>query len=73
MTPTPTPATPSSSSTPQQFDEGVALFVTFAILFVLATQQATAKFALWVGVALMALAWSAAIRSGQAKTFWNAL
>jgi hypothetical protein len=54
-------------------DEGIALFLTFAILFILATQQATAKFALFVGVALMALVWNNAIRSGKAQTFWKLL
>ena len=67
------PPSSSTSSQPRQFDEGLALFITFAILFVLSTQDATAKFALWVGIALLALVWNAAIRTGQAKTFWQSL
>lgn len=67
----PTPTTSSSSSS--GLNEGLALFVTFAILFLLATQQATAKFALWVAIALVALVWNNAIRSGRAKAFWYAL
>lgn len=63
----------SAASSPQQFDEGLALFITFAILFVLATQQATAKFALWFGIAIFALAWAAAFRSPYGKTFWQSL
>jgi hypothetical protein len=55
------------------FDEGLALFVTFAVLFGLSTQQATAKFALWTGVAIFALAWNGAYQSGRAKEFWAAL
>jgi hypothetical protein len=56
-----------------QVDEGLALLITFAILFLLATQQATAKFALWVGIALMALVWNNARRSGRAKEFFSSL
>jgi hypothetical protein len=58
---------------PQPVDEGVALLVTFGILGLLATQQATAKFALWVGIALTALVWNNAARSGKAKTFFQSL
>ena len=54
-------------------NEGIALFITFAILFVLSTQDVTAKWALWIGVALLALVWNNAFRSGKAKTFWQAL
>jgi hypothetical protein len=63
---------PAPQGTPQ-VDEGIALFVTFGILGLLATQQATAKFALWVGIALTALVWNNAIRSGRAKTFISLL
>jgi hypothetical protein len=63
----------TSSSSAANFDEGLALFITFAVLFGLATQQATAKFALWTGVAIFALAWNGAVQSGQAKIFWHAL
>lgn len=76
---TTTPSSSSSSSAPGSFNpgddatEGLALFLTFAILGVLATQEATAKFALWVGIALVALVWNNAISSGRAKTFWQSL
>lgn len=55
------------------FDEGLALFITFGILTVLSTQDATAKWALWIGVALLAITWTSAVRSGAAKTFWQTL
>jgi hypothetical protein len=67
------PSTSASGFDAAQFDEGLALFITFAILFGLSTQQATAKFALWTGVAIFALAWNGAYQSGRAKQFWQAL
>lgn len=64
---------PSASSTTGSVDEGLALFITFGILVVLSTQDATAKWALWIGVALLAITWTSAVRSGAAKTFWQTL
>jgi hypothetical protein len=70
--PSATTAAPiAGASTP--INEGLALFITFGILGILATQKATAKFALWVGIALTALVWNNAIRSGKAKTFISLL
>jgi hypothetical protein len=66
------PVNPSTTSS-AQFNEGLALFITFAILLGLSTQQTTAKFALWTGIAITALAWNSAYQSGQAKQFWQAL
>lgn len=63
-------ATPAA---PSELNEGLALFVTFAILILLSTWSVTSKFALWVAIAITALVWTNAIRSGAAKTFWQAL
>lgn len=69
----------ASTSTSNEWNEGLALFVTFAILFLLSTWSVTAKFALWVGIALVALVWLNALAPGAggssspAKQFWNAL
>jgi hypothetical protein len=57
----------------QNFNEGAALGITFGILTLLSTQDVTAKFALWVAVAITALVWNNAYQSGQLKTFWTAL
>lgn len=66
-------AVPPEPPAQSDLNEGLALFVTFAILILLSTWTVTAKFALWVAIALTALVWTNAIRSGQAKTFWQAL
>jgi hypothetical protein len=73
--------TPTSSAAPAQFNEGLALFLTFSILIVLSTRPATSKFALWVSIALFALVWSAAWRtpstldpgSNSVQSFWKHL
>lgn len=64
---------------PPGFNEGLALFITFAILFGLSTWSVTSKFALWVAIAIAALVWDNAYNtfdaSGQraTTTFWQAL
>jgi hypothetical protein len=75
-----TAVTPTLSA-PAQFNEGLALFLTFSILIVLSTRPATSKFALWVSIALFALVWSAAWRtpssldpgSNSVQSFWKHL
>lgn len=63
---------PTSASS-GDFNEGLAIFVTFGILFLLSTWDVTSKFALWVGIAIVALVYNNAYQSGQLKSFWNAL
>lgn len=73
------PPTTGASTSSSEFDEGLAIFITFTILFMLSTSNTTATFALWVAIAICALVWNTAIQPGPggapspAKTFWQAL
>lgn len=69
----------NQSTPPAGFNEGIALFITFAILFGLSTWSVTSKFALWVAIAIAALVWDNAYNTVDAsgtratQSFWNAL
>lgn len=68
-----------NTTQPQGFNEGAALFITFAILFGLSTWSVTSKFALWVAIAIAALVWVNAYNTTDSNgqrmttTFWQAL
>lgn len=66
-------ASPFSSTPPPPANEGLLLFIAFAILVLLSVWKPTAQFALWVAIALVALIYSNAYDSGQLKSFWQAL
>jgi len=70
-------ALPTSSSSGAIWDPppntGTALFITFAVLFILSVWDVTSKFALWIAIALAAIVWADAFSSGRAKEFWQAL
>lgn len=64
---------PSPLPASSGWNEGLALFVVFVLLFILSVWDVTSKFALWVAIALVTLVWISAVQTGQAKTFWTAL